>query len=169
MLHVRGAPEALPRALGPPLLTACCRAIAGADAKRSGHALPVTFYQHALRRLRDQLTKLHSGAPPLFRVQTDEKDPARVAGLARELRSNSWGVPDVVMDDRNSSSLSLAFHRMVSADMLVLSRSSLSMAAALVREHDESVLYPACYRFVRRPLPKWTMLECKLVSPRLGL
>ena len=56
------------------------------------------------------------------------------------------------------SSLTLAFHRMVTADYLVMSRSALSMAAALLT--NATVLFPACWREFRRPLPNWRMWDC---------
>ena len=52
----------------------------------------------------------------------------------------------------------LAFHRLVSADYLVMSRSALSMAAALLS--NGTVIFPKCWREFRRPMPHWRLLDC---------
>ena len=57
--------------------------------------------------------------------------------------------------------LRLAYHRMVTADALVMAAgSSLSMAAALLSDAP-IVVFPACYAKVRRPLPHWRVQPCK--------
>ena len=126
-----------------------------------------------------------SAVPLLFRVQTDGKpsdvepllsDPQLFTAQQTAAQAHaSSSVPDatrrfglgsravtrrsanVVVDYSRNESLALAFHRMVDADVLVMSRSSLSMAAALLS--NGTVLFPACWRD-RRPLPHWRLWPC---------
>ena len=62
----------------------------------------------------------------------------------------------VKIDYATSTPLVLAFHRLVTADALIMSMSALSMAAALL--NDGIVVFPSCY--FRRPLPNWRVREC---------
>merc|ERR1712194_341643 len=66
----------------------------------------------------------------------------------------------VVVDWAANTSLSLAFHRMVISDVLVMSRSSLSNAAALLS--DGIVYFPLCWASDRRPMPHWRQLPCNV-------
>ena len=66
----------------------------------------------------------------------------------------------VVIDWAANTSLSLAFHRMVISDVLVMSRSSLSNAAALLS--DGIVYFPLCWASDRRPMPHWRQLPCNV-------
>ena len=129
-------------------------------------ALPVGYYARAVRALRVEL--LHTvpvggGAcgAPFFRVQSNGR-LEDVALMSREGLNGSDVVFDlsrysnVAAEDRTS--LSVAYHRLVSADALVMSRSALSMAAALISRG--LVLFPRCWQEYRRPLPEWRMWDC---------
>ena len=52
----------------------------------------------------------------------------------------------------------LALHRLVTADVLVMSRSALSYAAAMLS--NGTVLFPSCWLQHRRPLPDWVVWPC---------
>ena len=126
-------------------------------------ALPVGYYARAVEALRRELSGSTFGGPPLFRIQTNGL-PADVSMMRRKHRS-ALNTSDVIVDySRYSpdiarrSSLGLAFHRMVTADVLVLSRSALSMAAALLS--NGTVLFPRCWLEFRRPLPHWRLWDC---------
>jgi hypothetical protein len=115
--------------------------------------LPASYYARAIAALREELRQ---GGKPLFRVQTDSAD------FWREFRRHKAvvGAVDIVVDYAKNTSLNLTFHRMVSADVLVMSASSLSMAAALLRHRQGVVLFPECYKDIRRPLPSWRLWRC---------
>lgn len=136
-------------------------------------ALPVGFFARAIESLRRELTgssgRAESGRgggiapPPLFRLQTNGL-PTDVA-MMRKHYPRAFGRPDVVADYSRYSaevdsrtSLGLAFHRMVTADVLVMSRSALSMAAALLS--NGTIVFPKCWEQFRRPLPHWRLLDC---------
>ena len=126
-------------------------------------ALPVGYYARAVEALRTELSGGSFGGPPLFRIQTNGL-PADISMLRRKHRGALNG-SDVIVDySRYSpdiprrSSLGLAFHRMVTADVLVLSRSALSMAAALLS--NGTVFFPRCWLEFRRPLPHWRLWDC---------
>jgi len=55
----------------------------------------------------------------------------------------------------------LAFHRMVTADVLVMSISSLSEAAAFMRAPGAPVYFPDCWTR-RRALPEWRPYACNV-------
>ena len=85
---------------------------------------------------------------------------------------------DVVVDAAVNSSVALSFHRMVVADVLVMSRSSLSQAAGLLRtaaamryesrwesaawesRTSQITLFPGCWRSDRRRHPAWRDYPC---------
>ena len=52
----------------------------------------------------------------------------------------------------------LALHRLVTADVLIMSRSALSYAAAMLT--NGSVLFPSCWLQHRRVLPTWRVFPC---------
>ena len=115
-------------------------------------ALPIAYYARAIREMRETLGRGQHTRPPLFRVQTD------APGVHIETLLSG---PDVIFDYANhadNGSLALAFQRMVSADVLVIARSSLSMAAALL--NNGSVWFPSCFMAHRRPLPHWRVRSC---------
>tara|TARA_B110001452_G_scaffold152919_1_gene127240 strand:- start:149 stop:1267 length:1119 start_codon:yes stop_codon:yes gene_type:complete len=116
--------------------------------------LPKEYYANAIRSLRAELPN------PRFRIQTDGT-PDELQPLLQMLRRGTGertDPSDVTVDFRAGSSLQHTFHRMVAAHVLVMSRSSLSMAAGLLS--NGTVLYPKCYANVRRPLPHWRLLDC---------
>lgn len=121
--------------------------------------LPPGYYSRAVRAVRAELGGGLVGAPPLFRLQTN--------GWPENLRTliehpDVAGVRAVVDHSKYSveraTSLGLSFHRMVTADVLVMGRSSLSMAAALLT--NGTVYFPRCWDQWRRPLPHWRLLDC---------
>lgn len=125
-------------------------------------ALPVGYYVRAVELLRRELSSA-SARPPLFRVQTNGL-PADVAMMRRQ-HGGALGRPDVLVDFSKYSPevsarvpLGLAFHRMVTANYLVMARSALSMAAALLS--NGTVFFPRCWLGFRRPLPHWRLLDC---------
>ena len=125
-------------------------------------ALPPGYFARAVQALRaEQLSA--GGAPPLFRFQTNGREAdSRVLLRQPGLRNAS----DVFIDHSKyflgeasqRSSLVLTVHRLVTADYLIMSRSALSMVAALLSEG--SVFFPACWTQFRRPLPSWRLWPC---------
>lgn len=124
-------------------------------------ALPTGYYARAVSALRAELSG--SGRlPPLFRLQTN----GRPQDLKRLLAQPGMNGSDIVLDPSRffggdpgqRSPLSLSFHRMVSADYFVMSRSALSVAAALLSQG--TVLFPACWKEHRRPLASWRLWPC---------
>jgi hypothetical protein len=115
---------------------------------------------------RPQMNRHTAFASLLFRIQTDGSQ-SEMEGLFTSLRSGTSGglgsravrspADMVVVDYSRNESLALAFHRMVTADVLVMSRSSLSMAAALLS--NGTILFPSCWHD-RRPLPHWRLWPC---------
>ena len=122
--------------------------------------LRVDYYVRAINALRQELTNTSNrwgGRPPIFRLQTDATS-AQFAGLAPIL-----AMGDVVLDAAANSSVSLTFHRMVVADALIMSQSSLSQAAGLLRvavADDQSTIFPGCWRSERRRHPTWREFAC---------
>ena len=120
------------------------------------------YYARAVALLRREMQR--SGhPPPLIRIQTDVS-ASRIGSLLERIRAldnKTQPSLDVVIDDYRSP-LQLAFYRMVTADALVMSKSSLSMAAAVLSTC--TIVFPKCYRTMRRPLPHWRSMEC---SPQL--
>ena len=105
------------------------------------------------------------GRPPIFRIHTD----ATPNQLAKE---SGWqdvlSMHDVVVDTAANLSVALTFHRMVVADALVMSRSSLSQAAGLLRTAtsvNQSTLFPGCWRSERRRHPMWRDFSCDPPAP----
>lgn len=112
-----------------------------------GLRLPAAYYAGVVLALRAMLPA------PRFRIQTDAT-PAELRRLMRLL----GGKDDVIVDTRAETPLPLAFHRMVTADVVVLARSSLSMAAALLS--NGTAVFPECFLTARRPLPHWLVARC---------
>ena len=120
--------------------------------------LPPGYYSRAVRAVRAEFGG-DGRAPPLFRLQTN--------GWPENLRT-LFEHPDVagghvVVDHskysvERATGLGVSFHRMVTADVLVMGRSSLSMAAALLS--NGTVYFPRCWDQHRRPLPHWRLLDC---------
>jgi hypothetical protein len=118
--------------------------------------LPPGYYSRAVRAVR---AEFDGRAPPLFRLQTN--------GWPENLRT-LFEHPDVagghvVVDHskysvERATGLGVSFHRMVTANVLVMGRSSLSMAAALLS--NGTVYFPRCWDQHRRPLPHWRLLDC---------
>lgn len=127
------------------------------------------YYARAIRILRSELAKA-SQRPPLFHIEApdgwlDDEAEEFYANLLCRLQSvrakGSRAPPpprDVERGTLGPAPLHLVFHRMVSASTLVMARSSLSMAAALLS--DGSVIFPRCYQAAKRPLPQWRVLPC---------
>ena len=113
-----------------------------------GLMLSPRYYAAAVRRLLLAL----GGRSARVRVQTDG-----TANDTASLRSHLHDL-DVVVDYRHETPLPLAFHMMVMADAFVMSRSSLSMAAALLS--NGTVAFPDCWARARRPLPSWRRVGC---------
>ncbi|CAE8660146.1 unnamed protein product, partial [Polarella glacialis] len=106
-------------------------------------------------RAREDLRKLLGGAgksPPLFRVQTDAN-----ATMLLERVPALLG-PDTIFDDKYSSTVTLAFHRMVVADAFVMARSGLSMTAAFIGNQSTVFMPHSCWD--RQALPHWTKRSC---------
>ena len=118
----------------------------------SRNRLSAAYYGRAISRIRDKLPVFSQ--PAIVRIQTN--------GVASEVRPILDLVkgPAVagVVDYAQNTSLQLAFHRMVLADVLVMSRSSLSNAAALLS--NGTIYFPACWASGRRPMPHWRLLPC---------
>ena len=123
--------------------------------------MPADYYVRAIHLLRKELANASSrwgGRRPIFRVQTDAL-PSQMEPELGPLLS----MDDVRIDVAANSSVALAFHRMVVADAFVMSRSSLSQAAALLRTvsaANQSTLFPACWRSERRRHPAWRDFGC---------
>ena len=82
-----------------------------------------------------------------------------VRGFSRvELRISGHWMRDKNEPDDEPADQRHDRHRMVTADVLVMSRSALSMAAALLS--NGTVVFPRCWREFRRPLPSWRLLDC---------
>lgn len=133
--------------------------------------LSAEYYSRAIGMLRAEVTN-SSQPPPRFRIETNGS-PNELSDLLRRIhggepRDSCVPPPlphDVIVDWRDTTPLRLAFHHMVSASFLVMARSSLSMAAALLTKGV--VIFPRCYRSVKRPLPEWRQLKCGLRPSRL--
>lgn len=63
----------------------------------------------------------------------------------------------MVVDYAKSTPLTLAFHRMATADVLIMSKSALSMTAAMLNANG-TVIFPSCH--FRRPLAHWRLRDC---------
>ena len=63
-----------------------------------------------------------------------------------------------LLDGRASRHVGLALHRLVTADVLIMSRSALSYAAAMLT--NGTVFFPSCWLEHRRALPSWRMWPC---------
>lgn len=125
-------------------------------------------YLRVIDKLRNELGAPE--APPLFRIQTDAL-AEEAAALKRAL--SRPGVDDVVLDVEcrtekecarwggKARAVGLAFHRMVTADVLVMSISSLSEAAAFMRAPGAPVYFPDCWSR-RRALPEWRPYACNM-------
>lgn len=128
------------------------------DINRENKLAPEYFIR-AINLLRRELTSQSNrwhGRPPLFRLQTDAKP--------KQLGHVLGNMSDVVVDGEADSSVVLAFHRMVAADYFVMSKSSMSQAAALLRAasaDNQSTLFPACWRADRRRHPNWRDFNCQ--------
>lgn len=129
------------------------------------------YYARAVRLLRVEHTR--RGEPlPLFRIEgldgwLDDESEEFVASLQCQLQdtvSSKSSVAalktpkDVIIGSHNATPLHVILHNLVSSSILVMSRSSLSMAAALLSEG--TVIFPRCYQTVKRPLPEWRLLPC---------
>lgn len=155
--------------------------------------LPLGYYSRAVAALRRELT----AAPPLFRVQTDGR-PADVLRLLAKPVPVGLGLEegrgDVAVDfshlARNGTAncgsktaercraqrsadprdaAALALHRLATADVLVMSRSALSYAAAMLS--NGTVFFPSCWVEHRRVLPSWRIWPCcadPTEQPRAG-
>ncbi|CAE8733944.1 unnamed protein product [Polarella glacialis] len=66
--------------------------------------------------------------------------------------------PDTIFDDKYSSTVTLAFHRMVVADAFVMARSGLSMTAAFIGNQSTVFMPHSCWD--RQALPHWTKRSC---------
>merc|ERR1712232_1327454 len=89
-----------------------------------------------------------SGMAPVFRVQTDSH---RLA-----LENVGWTAKDVVIDV--GAPLAVSLQLMISADVLIVSPSSLSYAAALIG--NQTVFAFKCWPRYHY-MPVWTVLPCK--------
>eukprot|EP00931_Biecheleriopsis_adriatica_P044160 TRINITY_DN25231_c0_g1_i1.p1 TRINITY_DN25231_c0_g1~~TRINITY_DN25231_c0_g1_i1.p1 ORF type:complete len:460 (-),score=83.40 TRINITY_DN25231_c0_g1_i1:143-1444(-) len=110
-----------------------------------------SYYNNALTVLRKQAKEADTlGRPPLFRIQTDAN-----RGELEKLMP-FFVADDIVIDLQEDTHLDLAFHRMVTADALVLSNSALSISAAMIG--NQSMVIYNC-DFVRpEVLPHWRKL-----------
>ena len=121
-----------------------------------GHnRLPPTWYAKAITQALDSVAAGRKHA--IVRIQTNGK-PRDVEPILTLLDRAT--LARVVVDWAANTSLSLAFHRMVISDVLVMSRSSLSNAAALLS--DGIVYFPSCWASDRRPMPHWRLLPCNV-------
>lgn len=119
-----------------------------------GHnRLPPTWYAKAITQALDSVAAGRQHA--IVRIQTNGK-PRDVEPILTLLDRAT--LARVIVDWAANTSLSLAFHRMVISDVLVMSRSSLSNAAALLS--DGIVYFPSCWASDRRPMPHWRLLPC---------
>ena len=76
-------------------------------------------------------------------------------GCARTRTNESAGVAMAGADTRD---VGQALHRLVTADVLVMSRSALSYAAAMLT--NGTVFFPSCWLEHRRVLPTWRIWPC---------
>lgn len=112
------------------------------------------YFKGVIDELRKELTK--DGKKPKFYIETDEHGPS-LEELERQLVTD-----DVVLAGRTSD-LHEVLHRMIAADAIVMSDSSLSLSAALIGNHSLAVI-PACApQGIRklRSLPHWRAHKCK--------
>ena len=119
----------------------------------SKYQLKLSWYAVQIEELRKRFRKQDASHPPLFRVQTDAANPTALLKGAPELNAS-----DIVIDGSKSSPLELAIHRMITADALIMSRSSLSISMALIG-NQSIVIQPDCWD--RTSLPHWTKKSCK--------
>ena len=114
------------------------------------------WYVRQIHEVRQRFLQQDPKHPPLFRIQTDGTD-AKLLHVAPEL-----GAHDIVIDAAPTTSLALAIHRMITADALIMSRSSLSMSMALIG-NQSTIIYPDCfdYAYSFKPLPHWIRAPCK--------
>ena len=134
--------------------------------------LSAGYYARAIKTLRTELTR-EGRAPPTFRIEGldgfrhEAEADELIFNIFCRLQTRAVGEPptprDVEVGARNATPLHLVFRRLVSASVLVMSRTSLAIAAALLSEG--SVIFPRCYQTVRRPLPQWRLLPCKDPDP----
>lgn len=122
-----------------------------------GASNDLNLFVQAMNDLRKQLSE--EGQPaPLFRVQTDDKASALIAACAGHCKPPGLTANDTMIDDRFHTSLYVAFHRMVTADAFIMSRSALSMSAALIGNQSIVMIPFTCWD--RTALPHWTKLQC---------
>ena len=116
--------------------------------------LPPNYYAGSITRALDSVAADHRQST-IVRIQTNGKprDIEPILGLL-----DRAALARVVVDWAANTSLSLAFHRMVVGDVLIMSRSSLSNAAALLS--NGVIYFPTCWN--RRPMPHWRQLSCNL-------
>lgn len=122
----------------------------------SKQKLPSGYYVRAIAWVAAHL----SPKPTLYRIQTDGRAD-EIEPIIKLIMKVGRGaiMPSEVAVDYNNGSLVLAFHRMVAADVLIMSRSSLSMAAGLL-SNATTVLFPSCFSDTRLPLPHWHLIRC---------
>ena len=126
-----------------------------------GHnRLPPNWYANTITQALDSVAagrRQHA----VVRIQTNGK-PRDIEPILSLLDGAT--LARVVVDWAANTSLSLAFHRMVISDVLIMSRSSLSNAAALLS--DGIVYFPLCWASDRRPMPHWRQLPCNVPAVR---
>ena len=83
---------------------------------------------------------------------------ATSARRAPEGAAPAGGAPALRGGGGEPLNVGLALHRLVTADVLVMSRSALSYAAAMLS--NGTVLFPSCWLQHRRPLPDWVVWPC---------
>lgn len=120
-----------------------------------GVEMSLPFFVHSMELLRKQFTRGSGGRRPLFRVQTDDES-LQVLNSAKA--PAGFDRPDVIIDAMKDANFELAFHRMVAADALIMSRSALSMAAAFIG--NQSIVHIPSECWDRTALPHWTKLGC---------
>ena len=114
--------------------------------------LKIGWYVRQIDEVRQRFLQQDPNHPPLFRIQTDGSG-AKLVQDAPEL-----GADDIVIDGGKSTSLTMAIHRMITADAFIMSRSSLSMSMALIG-NQSTIILPDCYE--RTSLPHWIRAPCK--------
>ena len=110
------------------------------------------WYVRQISEVRQRFLQQDPNHPPLFRIQTD----GNVAELVQE--APELGAHDIVIDVEQNTSLALAIHRMITADVFIMARSSLSMSVALIG-NQSTIIYPDCWP--KTPLPHWIRAPCK--------
>jgi len=116
-------------------------------------ALPFLYFRQvhdALIQRHQHHQRTHPAAPPQtlrFIIHTDS------SGL------EAWVIAaeGVEIFHKGDIEIQVVFEQMISSDVLVMSRSSLSTAAALIG--NMTVLWPQCEN-ERTPLPQWNLVPC---------